>query len=259
MLLVSQVGTLVGLLVMARPSSLWLLFLGRVIDGATAGNLSLAQAYIADNTEPENRAHSFALIGIAFGLGFFLGPSMTGYLSQYGLRAPVLRRRRPVADEHRLHAALLPNEQPRRRATPDADGRPGGKRLGVSDWGAYAQYFERPVLAGLLVQFFLFALRVRDLHVGLRAVRRARLRLARPAVHAARDRLSVRLRRLPRHHPAGRPDRPPGEALRRAGAGRGRLRVDGLGYLLLGFTTRCALLASSRRWSPSARACCGRR
>src|ERR1700675_3390768 len=66
MLLVSQAGTFAGLLVMAGAHSLWVLYLARVIDGATAGNLSLAQAYIADNTAPENRARSFALIGIAF-------------------------------------------------------------------------------------------------------------------------------------------------------------------------------------------------
>ena len=63
MLLVSQLGTFVGLLVMASARSLWMLYVARFIDGATAGNLSLAQAYIADNTAPEDRARSFALIG----------------------------------------------------------------------------------------------------------------------------------------------------------------------------------------------------
>src|SRR5262245_19011518 len=89
MLVVSQIGTFIGLLVMGGANSLWMLYLARVIDGATAGNLSLAQAYIADNTAPENRARSFGLIGIAFGLGFFLGPSVTGFLVQFGLRAPI--------------------------------------------------------------------------------------------------------------------------------------------------------------------------
>ena len=58
MLLVSQVGTLLGLLVMATAGSLGMVFVGRIIDGCTAGNLSLAQAYIADNTAPEHRARS---------------------------------------------------------------------------------------------------------------------------------------------------------------------------------------------------------
>jgi MFS family permease len=48
-----------------------------------------AQAYIADNTTPQNRARSFALIGIAFGLGFMVGPALGGYLSHYGMGVPL--------------------------------------------------------------------------------------------------------------------------------------------------------------------------
>ena len=55
LLMVSQMGTLAGFLILAFANSLWLVFLSRIIDGATAGNLSLAQAYIADVTELANR------------------------------------------------------------------------------------------------------------------------------------------------------------------------------------------------------------
>src|SRR5215471_13978815 len=90
MLLMSQFGTFVGFLVMASAKSLWMLYLARVLDGSTAGNLSLAQAYISDHTEPSQRAKSFGLIGIAFGVGFFIGPSLTGYLSaKYGMTTPI--------------------------------------------------------------------------------------------------------------------------------------------------------------------------
>src|SRR5262245_19478739 len=90
MLLISQVGTFIGFIVLARAQALWMLYVARVLDGATAGNLSLAPAYISDHTEPENRAKSFALIGIAFGVGFFIGPSLTGYLSsKYSLNTPI--------------------------------------------------------------------------------------------------------------------------------------------------------------------------
>ncbi|MBV9305014.1 MAG: MFS transporter, partial [Acidobacteriaceae bacterium] len=73
MLLVSQVGTLIGFLILAYAGNLWLLFLARAIDGATAGNLTIAQAYISDVTKPESRAKAFAVIGIAFGFGFLVG------------------------------------------------------------------------------------------------------------------------------------------------------------------------------------------
>ncbi len=155
MLLVSQVGTLLGLLVMGSATTLWLLFLGRILDGVTAGNLSLAQAYIADNTLPEDRARSFAIIGIAFGLGFFLGPTMAGYLSQYGLHAPFHAAACLSLLSIVCTAALLPNQPAAARLGGDVG--PAGARLALTDWGTYAQYFERPVLAGLLLQFFLFA------------------------------------------------------------------------------------------------------
>ena len=59
LLIVSQIGTLIGFLVTAFAGTLWVVFLGRIIDGATAGNLSLAQAYISDVTKPEERAQIF--------------------------------------------------------------------------------------------------------------------------------------------------------------------------------------------------------
>src|SRR5215468_4008341 len=148
MLLLSQVGTCVGLLVMASAGSLWLLYVARVIDGATAGNLSLAQAYIADNTKPENRARSFGLIGIAFGLGFFLGPSVTGYLAQYGLRAPIFAAAGMSATSILCTATLLRTVRPAAGSAGDAG--PAGRRLGVFEWSAYARYFRQPVLGRLL-------------------------------------------------------------------------------------------------------------
>ena len=155
MLLISQAGTFVGLLVMAGAHALWVVYLGRVIDGSTAGNLSLAQAYIADHTTPENRARSFALIGIAFGLGFFLGPSVTGYLVHYGLRAPIYAAAALSLTSFFCTAALLRNQPSPGGAAADVG--PGGQRLGIVEWGAYRKYFARPVLAALLIQFLLFA------------------------------------------------------------------------------------------------------
>src|SRR5262249_41287894 len=157
MLLVSQLGTFVGLLVIAGAHSLWMLYLGRVIDGSTAGNLSLAQAYIADHTAPDERAKSFALIGIAFGLGFFLGPAVTGHLAGYGLRAPILAAAGLSFTSILVTAALLRNQVKVRQPARDASG-PGGERLGLLQWGTYLRFFERPVLAGILVQFLLFSL-----------------------------------------------------------------------------------------------------
>ena len=159
MLLISQVGTFFGFLLMARADSLWLLYLARVIDGATAGNLSIAQAYISDHTTPQQRVRSFALIGIAFGLGFFFGPFVTGSLVKYGLQAPIYAAAGLSMTSIMCTLFLLPHQKPpQERSAPTAADAPAGKRLSIFQWGSYVRYFQRPVLSGLLLQFFFYAL-----------------------------------------------------------------------------------------------------
>src|SRR5262249_18521348 len=89
-LLGSIVGTSIGFLIMGLAGSLWLLFVARIIDGITGGNISTAQAYIADITPPEKRASGMGLIGAAFGLGFIFGPVIGGLLSKVSLGAPFI-------------------------------------------------------------------------------------------------------------------------------------------------------------------------
>jgi MFS family permease len=157
LLIASQVGTFLGFLLLARASTLWMVYLSRVIDGATAGNISIAQAYISDNTEAKDRTKSFALIGIAFGLGFFVGPFVTGYLVRYGLSAPIYAAATMSLGSVLCTTFLLPRAQ-RRSKPSDGDVGPGGHRLALFEWKAYAPYFTRPVLSGLLAQFFFYAL-----------------------------------------------------------------------------------------------------
>src|SRR5260370_24566099 len=64
------------------------LFLGRVLSGISAWSFARSFAYIADVTEPDQRAGRFGLLGAAFGLGFILGPAVGGLLGGIGLRAP---------------------------------------------------------------------------------------------------------------------------------------------------------------------------
>jgi MFS family permease len=154
LLIVSQFGTLIGFLILAFANSLWLVFLSRVIDGLTAGNLSLAQAYIADVTTPENRAKSFGVIGVAFGIGFLIGPGISGFLAQYGYSYPIFAAAFLSASSIVCTATLLPKAEPH---TGEGDAGPGGRRLSVLDWKAYADYFARPGLGRVLWQFFFFA------------------------------------------------------------------------------------------------------
>src|SRR5471030_569170 len=77
-LFLSLLGTSVGFLIVGFATTLWMLFAGRILDGITGGNISTAQAYIADVTSRKNRAKGMGLIGAAFGLGFVLGPAIGG-------------------------------------------------------------------------------------------------------------------------------------------------------------------------------------
>jgi len=89
-LLISLIGTSLGFLILGFATTLWMLFLGRIIDGISGGNISTAQAYIADVTTKENRAKGMGLIGAAFGLGFVFGPAIGGVLSRWGINVPFL-------------------------------------------------------------------------------------------------------------------------------------------------------------------------
>lgn len=154
LLLLSQLGTFIGFVVMARANALWVIYLARIIDGSTAGNLSLAQAYIADTTRPENRTRAFALIGIAFGLGFFFGPFVTASLVKYGLAAPIWLAAGMSALSILCTAALLPGGPPPKST--DGDAGPAGRRVSIFAFGVYADLFTRPRLANVLWQFFAY-------------------------------------------------------------------------------------------------------
>jgi MFS family permease len=162
-LTVSQMGTFVGFLVLAWAPNLFFVFLARIIDGLTAGNLSIAQAYIADVTTPKERARAFALIGIAFGIGFLVGPGASGYLANhFGYHVPILCAAGlsllSILGTTFLLPAIPPQPEGMLAAPPEVEApvAPGGKRLRVFDWGTYLQYFRRPILGGYLIEFFLF-------------------------------------------------------------------------------------------------------
>lgn len=87
-LLICLFGTSVSLAMFASATSIPMLFIARLIDGVTGGNISVAQAVIADSTSGEERAKAFAMLGASFGVGFTLGPAIGGVIGAYGLTAP---------------------------------------------------------------------------------------------------------------------------------------------------------------------------
>jgi DHA1 family tetracycline resistance protein-like MFS transporter len=88
-LVFSLAGTVVSFAMLAMAHSVAMLFAARIVDGLSGGNISTARAYVADVTEPKDRARAYGLIGAAFGLGFILGPALSGTLAKVSYTAPI--------------------------------------------------------------------------------------------------------------------------------------------------------------------------
>jgi multidrug resistance protein len=111
-LLISLLATSAGFAVMGFARTLVWLFVGRIVPGLSGGNISTAQAYMADITAPEERSHAMGLIGAAFGLGFTLGPAFGGLLSQISPAAPFLFASGLALINALLAFVLLPESLP---------------------------------------------------------------------------------------------------------------------------------------------------
>lgn len=88
-LVVSQIGTCVGFILLAIAGNLTLVFLARIIDGLTSGNISVAHAYAAEHSAPSTRKQALGMTSGAIGTGLLLGPALSGLLVHYGDTCPV--------------------------------------------------------------------------------------------------------------------------------------------------------------------------
>jgi len=150
-LLISQIGTLLGLLIIANATTTAMLFFGRVLDGFTAGNYSVAAAYFSDLSHKKDRTQAFALVGIAFGLGFLGGPALSGFLSgKYGEFAPIY-----VAASFSFVSILgtlffLKESKPKNQAHRSL------KLKAIFDIELYLKYLRNPKTVPYLAEIFVF-------------------------------------------------------------------------------------------------------
>lgn len=151
-LLVSIFGTFVGFLLLGLANSLWMLFASRILDGFTGGNLSVAQAYIADVTDEKNRSKGLGMVGAAFGLGFIIGPVTGGFLSQWGYALPAFVAAALAFINLVLVAAWLPESltAEKRAAMPE--------KQPALTLDALLQALRRPFSGSLLITRFFFGL-----------------------------------------------------------------------------------------------------
>ena len=119
-IVISLIGTAAGSFVTGAAGVLWLLFAGRIIDGASGGSLSVAQAAVADLAPEEDRPGLIGMLGAAFGVGFVLGPAIGGLAALGGPHVPfyvagVLASINAVAAMVRLPETRVPHDRIHRR------------------------------------------------------------------------------------------------------------------------------------------------
>jgi len=146
-ILLSNLGLALDYVVMALAPSLAWLFVGRILSGITSSSFATAGAYVADVTPPERRAARFGTLGVAFGIGFILGPAAGGALGTIDLRTPFWAAAALSFANFAYGAFILPESLPPERRAPF---RPHA----ANPIGALAFVRARPALVPLVAAGF---------------------------------------------------------------------------------------------------------
>ncbi len=150
-ILLSCTGLGLDFILMALAPNLWWLLVGRVISGITAASFATAGAYISDVTPPEKRAASFGLMGVAFGIGFVLGPAIGGVLGAISPRLPFWASAFMALANVCWGLFVLPESLPQ-------DKRVAFSWKNANPIGALKLLRSHPMLAGLAGSYFLLNL-----------------------------------------------------------------------------------------------------
>ncbi len=139
----------VNYLIMGFATSLFLLFVGRVLTGMSSATYATANALIADVSPPEERAQNFGLLGMAFGIGFIIGPTLGGLLGEWDTRAPFFVAA-AFALVNTVYGYFVLNE-----TLDEKNRRPFDWRR-ANPIGAFAQLRKYPMISGLIVAVLLY-------------------------------------------------------------------------------------------------------
>jgi DHA1 family tetracycline resistance protein-like MFS transporter len=148
-LLIGIAGEVAGYLLFGAASSLAMLYVARIVAGASSGNIGAAQAYIADISTPRERTHSFGLLGAAVSVGFLFGPALGGFLGQYDLRLPAFAAAGLVVVNWITVLVWLPESLPIDRRSR------GSLTTGLNPFGVLSLLLRRPLMRGPLAVTFL--------------------------------------------------------------------------------------------------------
>ncbi|MEJ2502423.1 MAG: MFS transporter [Gemmatimonadota bacterium] len=121
----------VSYLIFGLAQSLLMLFVSRIAAGAAGGTISVAQAYVADTTGPEDRAHGMGMLGAASGLGILIGPAIGGYFSTFGYAVPGFIAAVLCAANGLAALFFLPESRPRAGPRDASDGAAQAATIGA--------------------------------------------------------------------------------------------------------------------------------
>lgn len=168
-ILVSLLGAAISHFLFAFGQDINMLFIARALAGLFGGNISTAMAYIADVTESKDRSKGMAIIGVAFGLGFILGPMIGGIAGHWGLKLGLLP---PLGESFAaifaaaicfanfIFAFFILKESLPLTLRGEATKRPSRIKL-------ILQYFKKPALNVVLVTYFLTTLGMANMEAAL--------------------------------------------------------------------------------------------
>lgn len=156
-IVIAAFGAVIGYLLFGIGGSIWILLLGRIVQGATAGDLPALFAYLADITPPEQRAKRFGMLGALSGIGTMIGPALGGLLAAIDVALPVFATAGFALVIAVLSIFFLPESLVPAKRTPRLD------LTALHPFRAIRDAFRRPELRGLLlgvvlasVPFFFF-------------------------------------------------------------------------------------------------------
>ncbi len=159
-LLICILGSAIGFLLLGLGGALWVLFLGRIIDGITGANMSVGFAFIADVTPPGQRGKFFGMMGAIMGIGFLVGPAIGGLLAKFGVEVPFYAAAALTFVNVIYGFFFMPESLPKEK-------RSQLKVTALNPFSALANVLAVPQLRWLLITIFLFTVPFAALSVNI--------------------------------------------------------------------------------------------
>jgi len=150
LLIISQISTFVGFVVLGFANTLALIFLSRIIDGLFGSNFTIAQAYLSDISSKKDRSKVFGIIGAAFGVGFLIGPGIGGYLAEINYSLPSFAAAGVSVLTIFLTVIFLPETVKKKKE--------GKIKIRIIDLDQFRRFFSNRIISSKLMTFFTFIL-----------------------------------------------------------------------------------------------------